>query len=132
MVVYIQAVGSDAVLEYVYGCMYATNNTRLFTICGTSVARGAPKYGLPFVVPSLRFATCPQYVPKYVLPSPAFSLLTQTDKRYFFVLSIEKPAPFHHPSSLLAASFPNVAQTTHEVFRGVLYAIIWFSQAAPF
>ena len=89
-----------------------------------SVARGAPKYGLVFVVPSLRFATWPQYVPKYVLPSPAFSLLIQTDARYVFVLSIEKLEPSHHPSSLLAASFPNVAQTTHEVFRGVFFSII--------
>jgi len=48
------------------------------------------------------------------------------------VLSIAKLLETRHQSSSLVASFHVVAQTTHVVFRGVLYSIMWFSQTAQF
>ena len=120
LIVYIHAEGSDEVLAYVYGWIYDTNNTRLPEDCGSDHTVNVVKYGFVFIVPSLRLATCHHKVPKYVVPFHAFSLFIQTVERYFLVLSMAKLLEFHHPSSLLAASFHVVAQTTHVVFRGVL------------
>jgi len=91
-----------------------------------------PKYGLLFVDPSLKFATCHAFVQKYVLPLPTSSLLTRTDKRYVFVLSIAISALFHQPSALLAASLLRDAHTVPDAHHGVFFSTISFSFVCPF